>query len=121
MPWGFSKNLLGCDEENLPAAGESLHFGANDRTMDRAEGGKVFWICRKRCVDGPGNWRTERIWGQMWRQMWSRDVSVAGRLFRLFMIIWNVPIMLLGLIPALWRVLSRDRNQRPAEPDRDTQ
>jgi len=38
------------------------------------------------------------VWGQAWRQLWSREVSVPGRLFRLFMIVWNVPIMLLGLL-----------------------
>jgi hypothetical protein len=41
-------------------------------------------------------WET-RIWGQMWRQIWSRDVSLPGRAFRLFMIVWNVPVMLIGL------------------------
>lgn len=46
-------------------------------------------------------WETS-IWGRMWRQMWSRDVSIPGRLFRLFMILWNVPILLIGLIPLLW-------------------
>lgn len=37
------------------------------------------------------------IWGQIWRQIWSRDVSLPGRAFRLFMIVWNVPVMLIGL------------------------
>jgi len=37
------------------------------------------------------------IWGQMWRQVLSRDVSIPGRFFRLFMIIWCVPILLIGL------------------------
>lgn len=37
------------------------------------------------------------VWGQAWRQTWSRDVSIPGRLFRAFMIIWNVPIMLIGV------------------------
>ena len=49
-------------------------------------------------------WATN-IWGQIWKQTWSRDVSAAGRLFRFFMIIWFVPIMLVGLIPMLWRKL----------------
>jgi len=43
------------------------------------------------------------IWGRMWRQLWSRDISLAGRLFRLFMIMFFVPVMLIGLIPKLWR------------------
>lgn len=38
------------------------------------------------------------IWGQIWRQIWSRDVSFAGRVFRLFMVAWNVPVMLIGLL-----------------------
>lgn len=38
------------------------------------------------------------VWGQAWRQMWSPDVSLPGRLFRLFMIVWNAPVMLIGLL-----------------------
>jgi hypothetical protein len=38
------------------------------------------------------------VWGQAWRQVWSPDVLIVGRLFRFFMIIWNVPIMLIGLL-----------------------
>lgn len=37
------------------------------------------------------------VWGQAWRQVRSRDVSLLGRVFRLIMIVWNVPIMLIGL------------------------
>ena len=47
-------------------------------------------------------WKAD-IWGRMWRQLWSGDISVPGKLFRLFMIIWNVPILLVGLIPRFWR------------------
>ncbi|MHC4120072.1 MAG: hypothetical protein ACYSWO_21470 [Planctomycetota bacterium] len=61
-----------------------------------------------------------RIWGQMWRQIWSREVSVAGRLFRLFMIVWNVPIMLVGLIPVLWGIVKRAKNRQNVGPSRDT-
>jgi len=42
-------------------------------------------------------WET-RIWGQMWRQVWSHDVSIGGRLLRLFMIVWGAPVLLIGLI-----------------------
>jgi len=42
------------------------------------------------------------IWGQMWRQVWSPRVSIPGRIFRLLMIVWNVPVLLIGLIPRLW-------------------
>jgi len=38
------------------------------------------------------------VWGQAWRQIWSREVSIPGRLFRVIMIVWNVPIMLIGLL-----------------------
>ena len=38
------------------------------------------------------------VWGQAWRQIRYRDVSLAGRLFRLLMVVWNVPIMLIGLL-----------------------
>lgn len=37
------------------------------------------------------------VWGRIWRQVWSRDVSISGRIFRFIMILWNVPIMLIGL------------------------
>jgi hypothetical protein len=47
-------------------------------------------------------WET-RIWGQMWRQIWSREVSIPGRLFRLFMVLWCVPILLVGLLFRPWR------------------
>ena len=63
-------------------------------------------------------WQT-RIWGRMWRQMWSSKLSVASRLFRLFMIVWNVPFMLVGLIPALWGILKGHDNQQNTKPDRD--
>jgi len=38
------------------------------------------------------------VWGQAWRQMWSREVSLPGRLFRFFMIVWNAPVMLIGVL-----------------------
>ena len=38
------------------------------------------------------------VWGQAWRQMWYKEVSIAGRLFRFFMIVWNVPFLLIGLL-----------------------
>lgn len=37
------------------------------------------------------------VWGRMWRQIWSRDISIPGRLFRFIMVIWNVPLILIGL------------------------
>ena len=47
------------------------------------------------CVNIP--WQAS-VWGQTWRQMRSPDISWAGRLFRLFMIVWNVPVMLIGVL-----------------------
>ncbi len=41
-------------------------------------------------------WQTQ-IWGRMWRQVWSREVSIPGRLFRLLMIVWGAPVLLIGL------------------------
>jgi hypothetical protein len=38
------------------------------------------------------------VWGQAWRQACSRDVSFLGRVFRLVMIAWNVPVMLIGFL-----------------------
>lgn len=42
-------------------------------------------------------WSTH-IWGRMWRQLWSRHVSVPGRLFRFFMVVWGAPVLLIGLL-----------------------
>jgi hypothetical protein len=47
-------------------------------------------------------WQAD-IWGSMWHQLWSKDVSFTGKLFRLFMIIWFVPVILIGIIPKLWQ------------------
>jgi hypothetical protein len=58
------------------------------------------------------------IWGRMWRQVWSRDISIPGRIFRLFMIVWNVPILLIGLVPRLWHGPQKDHppaNRRGCE------
>ena len=44
------------------------------------------------------------VWGQAWRQVWFRDVSIPGRIFRLLMILWQAPILLIvGLPVMLWR------------------
>lgn len=53
-------------------------------------------------------WQTH-VWGQMWRQVWSSDISLTGRLLRLLMIIWYVPILLIGLIPKLWTKVSNKK------------
>ncbi len=52
------------------------------------------------------------VWGQAWRQIWFRDVSIPGRLFRLFMIVWNVPIMLIGVLFRSSRGRETERHER---------
>jgi len=47
-------------------------------------------------------WQTD-IWGKMWRQIWSNETSFIGKLLRLLMIAWRVPLMLIGVIPILWK------------------
>lgn len=37
-------------------------------------------------------------WGKIWRQVWSRDVSIPGRLLSFIMIVFYVPYMLIGLL-----------------------
>ena len=39
----------------------------------------------------------------MWRQVWSREVSVPGRLLRLLLIVMYAPVLLAGLIFRPWR------------------
>jgi hypothetical protein len=51
------------------------------------------------------------VWGRMWRQVWSCEISFPGRIFRLFMIIWNVPIMLIGLFFRFHREPEKELNQ----------
>lgn len=51
-------------------------------------------------------WET-RIWGQMWRQVWSHDVSFPGRLFRFLFLAWFCPFILIGLIPKFWYAVKK--------------
>jgi hypothetical protein len=53
-------------------------------------------------------WQT-RIWGQMWRQAWSREASIPSRLLRLFLVVCYAPVLLVGLVFRPWR------NLRPVE------
>ena len=55
-----------------------------------------------------------RIWGQVWRQIWSRDVSLPGRAFRLFMVVWKAPVMLIGLLFMPWREPEQEQRQNDA-------
>ena len=43
------------------------------------------------------------IWGRMWRQAWEKKTPFIGRVFRLLVIVWFVPVLLVGLIPLVWR------------------
>jgi hypothetical protein len=56
-------------------------------------------------------WQAD-VWGQAWRQMWSREVSIPGRVLRLFMIVWQVPILLIGV---LFRSSRRPDDEPPDE------
>jgi hypothetical protein len=57
------------------------------------------------------------VWGQAWRQIWSRDVSIPGRLFRAIMIVWNVPIMLIGLLFRSNRGIEKEQCQHGTSAD----
>ena len=57
------------------------------------------------------------VWGQAWRQMWSREVSIPGRLFRAIMIVWNVPIMLIGLLFRSNRGIEEEEHQHGTSAD----
>ena len=57
------------------------------------------------------------VWGQAWRQIWSRDVSIPGRLFRVIMIVWNVPIMLIGLLFRSSRGIEKEQCQHGTSAD----
>jgi hypothetical protein len=62
-------------------------------------------------------WQT-RIWGHAWRQVWSGNVSIPGRVFRLLMILWQVPILLIvGLPLMLWRRGKKDGPPPATHPD----
>jgi len=53
------------------------------------------------------------IWGRAWRQIFDPDISIPGRLLRLVMIIWNVPIILVGL----FFLKDLKKEQPPQKPD----
>ncbi|MBC8472156.1 MAG: hypothetical protein H8D56_22070 [Planctomycetes bacterium] len=57
------------------------------------------------------------VWGQAWRQIWSREVSIGGRLFRAIMIVWNVPIMLIGLLFRSNREIEKEQSQDDTSAD----
>jgi len=57
------------------------------------------------------------VWGQAWRQIWSRDVSIPGRIFRFIMIVWNVPIMLIGLLFRCNRGIEKEERQHGTSDD----
>ena len=57
------------------------------------------------------------VWGQAWRQLWSDEVSISGRLFRFVMIVWNVPIMLIGLLFRSSREIENEQCQRGTSAD----
>jgi hypothetical protein len=60
-----------------------------------------------------------RIWSRMWRQIWSSEVPLLGRLLRFVMIVWCVPILLIGLLFKPWRRSSETQNGRTQNEDAD--
>ena len=66
-----------------------------------------------------------RIFGQMWNQVWSRDVPVPGRLFRFLFLVWFCPFILIALVPKLWqafiRVLSHLISDKAEDAEQITQ
>jgi len=50
------------------------------------------------------------FWMQAWNQVFSRRISIAGRCFRLFMIILNFPIITLAMPIMLWEKLKTHKN-----------
>ena len=50
-----------------------------------------------------GLWWQADVWGKIWRQLWSKETSVSGKIIRLFMIVWFAPVLLIGLIWKLWK------------------
>jgi hypothetical protein len=57
------------------------------------------------------------VWGRVWRQVWSHNVSFWGRILRLLMIIWQVPIMLIGLLFGVNQKPEQDQPQNDTEAD----
>jgi len=57
------------------------------------------------------------VWGQAWRQIWYPEVSMPGRLFRFIMIVWNVPIMLIGIFFRSTREVNEEQRQRVDSSD----
>ena len=58
------------------------------------------------------------VWVRMWHQLWSRNVSFLGRLFRLFMIIWQFPIILLVGLPV--KIIEKVKDKpRPDDTESD--
>jgi hypothetical protein len=51
-----------------------------------------------------------RIWGDMWRQVWSSRFSMSGRLFRVCLIVLFAPVLLL-VLPFTFRSMIRRRRE----------
>jgi hypothetical protein len=64
-------------------------------------------------------WQAD-IWGKMWNQIWSNEISFAGKLLRLLMIAWLVPILLIGVIPKLWEKQPENENHNPNTDIKDS-
>ena len=59
------------------------------------------------------------IWGKMWNQVWSNEISFTGKLLRLLMIALCVPVMLIGVIFKLWEKQPENESINFNDPDNE--
>ena len=57
------------------------------------------------------------FWKKLWDQLFSIEISFTGKLFRLFMIIYNVPFVLIGIIPKLWHYNDANNDNNTNQKD----
>ena len=58
------------------------------------------------------------FWVKMYRQVWSSEISVVGRIFRLFMIVWFVPYVLIELpFTKPWKKNAADTGLQEADSE----
>ena len=58
------------------------------------------------------------VYGKMWRQAWSGDISIVGRIIRFMVIVMFAPVMLIGVIPKLWCLIKKVMRQNVDEPEK---
>lgn len=55
------------------------------------------------------------LYGKLARQLWSKDVSLAGKVFRVFIIIVCMPLLLLLLLPFMWSKIKENKARKEAD------